>query len=84
MTIALIDANAFYCSAQILFEPWLRDSAVVVASNGDGCVVSRNDPAKALGIKMGQPVFELRDLEARNQVKIFSSNYSLYYRSATA
>lgn len=51
MTIALIDANAFYCSAQILFEPWLRDSAVVVASNGDGCVVSRNDPAKALGIK---------------------------------
>ncbi|MBO8344065.1 Y-family DNA polymerase [Pseudomonas aeruginosa] len=78
MTIALIDANAFYCSAQILFEPWLRDSAVVVASNGDGCVVSRNDQAKALGIKMGQPVFELRDLEARNQVKIFSSNYSLY------
>jgi len=57
MTIALIDANAFYCSAQILFEPWLRDSAVVVASNGDGCVVSRNDQAKALGIKMVHRAF---------------------------
>jgi DNA polymerase V len=78
MTIALIDANAFYCSAQILFQPWLRDFPVVVASNGDGCVVSRNDPAKALGIKMGQPVFELRELASRNQVKIFSSNYPLY------
>lgn len=78
MTIALIDANAFYCSAQILFQPWLRDFPVVVASHGDGCVVSRNDPAKALGIKMGQPVFELRELASRNQVKIFSSNYSLY------
>lgn len=78
MCIALIDANAFYCSAEILFQPWLRDFPVCVASNNDGAVVSRNDPAKALGIKMGQPVFELKDLIARNQVKIFSSNYELY------
>lgn len=78
MCIALIDANAFYCSAEILFQPWLRDFPVCVASNNDGAVVSRNDPAKALGIKMGQPVFELKDLTARNQVKIFSSNYELY------
>jgi len=78
MTIALIDANAFYCSAQILFEPWLRDFPVVVASNNDGAVVSRNDPAKKLGIKMGQPVFELRDLIRQNQVRVFSSNYELY------
>lgn len=78
MTIALVDANAFYCSAQILFEPWLRDQAVVVASSNDGCVVSRNDPAKAAGIKMGQPVFELREMVRRNEVKVFSSNYALY------
>jgi DNA polymerase V len=52
MTIALVDANAFYCSAQTLFEPWLRDHPVVVASNNDAAVVSRNDAAMALGIKM--------------------------------
>lgn len=78
MTIALIDANAFYCSAQTLFEPWLRDHPVVVASNNDGCVVSRNDAAKALGIKMGQPVFELREMATEGRVKIFSSNFQLY------
>lgn len=78
MTIALVDANAFYCSAEILFQPWLREKAVVVASNGDGCVVSRNDHAKALGIKMGQRVSELKYLVATNQVKVFSSNYQLY------
>ncbi|SIQ99447.1 translesion error-prone DNA polymerase V subunit UmuC [Aquipseudomonas alcaligenes] len=78
MRIALIDANSFYCSAQILFEPWYRDRPVVVASNNDGCVVSRNDAAKAIGIKMGEPVFQLRELVDRGQVKIFSSNYALY------
>lgn len=78
MTIALIDANGFYCSAQTLFEPWYRDRPVVVASNNDGCVVSRNDPAKAIGIKMGEPVFRLRALVDRGQLKIFSSNYALY------
>lgn len=78
MAIALIDANSFYCSAELLFQPWLRDKPVVVASNNDGCVVSRNDPAKALGIKMGQPVFELRGLLVRNEVSVFSSNYELY------
>jgi len=78
MCIALIDANAFYCSAQILFEPWYRDKPVAVASNNDGCLVSRNDAAKALGLKMGQPVFELKDMIGRNEVKIYSSNYALY------
>lgn len=77
-TIALVDANGFYCSAQTLFEPWYRDRPVVVASNNDGCVVSRNDPAKAIGIKMGEPVFRLRELVDRGQLKIFSSNYALY------
>lgn len=82
--VALVDANAFYCSAQILFQPWLRDRAVVVASNGDGCVVSRNDHAKALGIKMGQPVFELRNLVRRNRVVVFSATILCTNPSATA
>lgn len=75
---ALIDVNAFYCSAEILFQPWLRHKPVVVASNNDGCVVSRNDAAKAMGIKMGQPVFELTPLVRRQQLHVFSSNYPLY------
>ncbi len=50
----------------------------MVASNNDGCVVSRNDPAKELGIKMGQPVFQLRELMARGELKVYSSNYALY------
>lgn len=78
MTLALIDANAFYVSCQLLFQPWLRGTPVVVASNNDGCVVSRNDEAKRLGIKMGAPVFELRELVRRKQVTVFSSNYELY------
>lgn len=78
MTIALADANAFYVSAQTLFEPWLRDRPVAVSSNNDACIVSRNDAAKAVGIKMGQPVFELREMIARNELKVFSSNYALY------
>ncbi|QIE91117.1 MULTISPECIES: translesion error-prone DNA polymerase V subunit UmuC [Pseudomonas] len=78
MTIALIDANAFYVSCELLFQPWLRGRAAVAASNNDGCVVSRNDEAKRLGIKMGTPVFELRELVRRGEVTVFSSNYELY------
>lgn len=78
MAIALVDVNSFYCSAEILFKPWLRDRPVAVASNNDGAVVSRNDAAKRLGVKMGQPVFELRDLMARGELQVFSSNYELY------
>lgn len=76
--IALIDCNAFYCSAEILFKPWLREKAVVVASNNDGAIVSRTDEAKKLGIKMGQPLFEIGHLVESGQVTVFSSNYALY------
>lgn len=76
--IALIDCNAFYCSAEILFRPWLRNTPVVVVSNNDGCVVSRTDEAKKLGIKMGQPLFELKHLVETKQITVFSSNYELY------
>lgn len=77
-TYALVDCNSFYCSCETLFQPWLRDKPVVVISNNDGCVVSRNDAAKALGIKMGVPFFHIRDLQASGQLQVFSSNYALY------
>lgn len=76
--IALVDINAFYVSAEILFRPWLRDRPIVVASSNDGAVVSRNDQAKALGIKMSQAIFELREMTERNGLIVFSSNYELY------
>lgn len=76
--IGIADMNSFYCSAELLFQPWLKDRAVVVASNNDGAVVARNDLAKALGIKMAQPVFELKEMMARGEVIVFSSNYALY------
>lgn len=76
--IVLIDVNAFYVSCQALFQPWLKGLPVVVASNQDGCVVSRSDSAKALGVKMGQPLFELQELTRKGQLIVFSSNYALY------
>ena len=76
--IALVDINSFYVSAETLFKPWLRDRPIVVASSNDGAVVSRNDQAKALSVKMSQPVFELKELIERNGLIVFSSNYELY------
>jgi DNA polymerase V len=77
-TYALVDCNAFYCSCETLFQPWLRSKPVVVVSSNDGCVVSRNDHAKAMGIKMGEPLFHLKDLCQRGGLQVFSSNYALY------
>lgn len=76
--IGLVDINAFYCSAETLFKPWLRDRPIVVASSNDGAVVSRNDKAKELGVVMSQPVFELREMIERKGLIVFSSNYELY------
>lgn len=75
---ALIDCNAFYCSAEIAFNPYLRNKPVVVASNNDGCIVSRTTSAKALGIKMGEPVFKIARQCEQQGIEILSSNYSLY------
>ncbi|MFO7667562.1 MAG: Y-family DNA polymerase, partial [Desulfobacterales bacterium] len=75
---ALADCNNFYVSCERVFNPKLERKPVVVLSNNDGCVVSRSNEAKALGIKMGAPVFELSDIIKRHGVKIFSSNYALY------
>ena len=76
--IALIDCNSFYVSCERLFKPKLLDKPVVVLSNNDGCVISRSNEAKALGIKMGEPFFKVKDLVSKHKVFVFSSNYALY------
>ncbi len=76
--IALVDCNNFYASCERVFQPRLNLKPVVVLSNNDGCVVARSNEAKALGIKMGVPFFEIRDLAEKKQVEVFSSNYTLY------
>lgn len=77
-TFSLVDCNSFYVSCELLFRPDLRGRPVVSLSNNDGCVVSRNNEAKALGIAMGQPYFQLRDLLEHHGLIAFSSNYALY------
>src|SRR6195952_3001591 len=74
----LIDCNNFYVSCERVFRPDLEGVPVIVLSNNDGCAVARSAEAKALGIKMGDPEFKIRDLIKRENVKIFSSNYELY------
>ena len=76
--IALIDCNSFYVSCERLFNPKIINKPVVVLSNNDGCVISRSTEAKKIGIKMGEPYFKVKNLVKKNNVQIFSSNYSLY------
>lgn len=79
MTVfALIDGNSFYCSCERVFDPKLARRPVVVLSNNDGCAVARTAEAKALGIGMGAPFFQIRELCRTNGVAVFSSNYAFY------
>jgi DNA polymerase V len=75
---ALVDCNNFYVSCEQIFNPKLRGRPVIVLSNNDGCVVSRSNEAKSLGIGMGVPAFEIEELIRKNNVAAFSSNYTLY------
>ncbi len=75
---ALVDCNNFYASCERVFNPGLEHKPVVVLSNNDGCIISRSNEAKALGLKMGQPIFQCGELVAKEGVYVFSSNYSLY------
>jgi len=75
---ALVDCNNFYVSCERLFNPKLEGRPVIVLSNNDGCAVSRSDGAKALGIEMATPAFMARDIIEKNNVAVFSSNYTLY------
>lgn len=75
----LADVNSFYASCESLFRPDLRGKPVVVLSNNDGCVIARSAGAKALGIKMGVPWFQIRTQDYPEKVHVFSSNYALYH-----
>ena len=77
-TFALVDCNNFYASCEKLFRPDLASTPVVVLSNNDGCVIARSREAKALGIKMGVPYFQVRELVEKHRIVVFSSNYALY------
>jgi DNA polymerase V len=75
---ACVDCNNFYVSCERVFDAKLARRAVVVLSNNDGCVISRSEEAKALGVGMGAPYFRVRALCEREGVAVFSSNYALY------
>jgi DNA polymerase V len=76
--IALVDCNSFYVSCERLFNPLIIKKPVIVLSSNDGCVISRSTEAKILDIKMGEPYFKVKKIVKKNNVKVFSSNYSLY------
>ena len=75
---ALADCNNFFASCERVFRPDLQGKPVIVLSNNDGCAVARSNEAKALGIKMGVPLFQVRDIVEKHGVTVFSSNYALY------
>ena len=75
---ALVDCNNFYASCERVFQPKFNGKPVAILSNNDGCVISRSNEAKAVGIAMGAPAFQIKDLVREQNVKLFSSNYALY------
>ena len=75
---ALVDCNNFYASCQRVFEPHLRGKPIVILSNNDGCVISRSDEAKALGIPMAIPAFKYESIFKEKNIFVYSSNYPLY------
>ena len=75
---ALADCNNFFVSCERVFNPDLNGRPVIVLSNNDGCAVSRSNEAKALGITMGVPLYQVRDIVEKHKVAVFSSNFSLY------
>ena len=76
--IALVDVNNFYVSCERLFNPKLLNKPVVVLSNNDGCIISRSNEAKLLGIKMGTPLFKIKSVIKTSSIIALSSNYPLY------
>lgn len=76
--IALIDCNNFFVSCERLFRPDLLGKPVAVLSSNDGCIVARSNEVKELGIPMGVPLFEVRDIVEKHRIVLFSSNFTLY------
>jgi DNA polymerase V len=74
----LCDANAFYCACEQLFRPDLKGKPLIVLTNNDGACAALNKEAKLLGIKRGQPYFEIKNIIKKHNVSVFSSNYALY------
>ena len=81
--IALVDCNSFYVSCERLFNPKIQKKAVVVLSNNDGCVISRSQEAKDLGIKMGEPYFKVKNLVKKKKLKYILQimHYTETYRA---
>ena len=75
---ALIDCNAFYVSCERVFNPKLNNRPVVALSNNDGCIISRSKEAKALGIKMGVPLFKVKDIVKKEKVIVFSTSFNVF------
>ena len=75
---ALADCNNFFASCERVFRPDLQGKPVIVLSNNDGCAVARSNEAKALGIKMGDPLFKIRDIVNKHKIAVFSGNMALY------
>jgi len=75
---ALVDCNNFYASCERVFQPQFNGKPIAILSNNDGCVISRSDEAKALGLPMGAPAFKYEAFFKEHNVKVFSSNYPLY------
>lgn len=78
LMFALVDCNNFYASCERVFNPNLENSPIVVLSNNDGCVISRSNEAKLIGIPMGAVAFKFKDVFKANNIHVFSSNYALY------
>lgn len=74
----LCDCNNFFASCERVFNPSLNGQPVVVLSNNDGCIIARSEEAKAVGIKMGQPLYQAQEIIKRHGVAVYSSNYQLY------
>ena len=75
---ALVDCNNFYASCERVFNPKIENKPVIVLSNNDGCVIARSNESKALGVKMGEPAFKLKNLIEKCNINVFSTNFALY------
>ena len=75
---ALADCNNFYASCERVFDPSLNNKPIIVLSNNDGCVIARSDEVKKMNIKMGTPVFKIKNLIKKYNITVFSTNFTLY------
>ncbi len=75
---ALVDCNNFYASCERVFNPNLQGKPIAILSNNDGCVISRSDEAKTIGLPMGAPIFKWEGFCKANNIEVLSSNYPLY------